>query len=214
MLDREISVNIGMLVLIIYGTSLHELAHAFVAHWLGDPTPGRDGRLTFNPLPHLTPFETAVILPTIGIIVGFGPMSMAYCPINPSRFRKPLRDHALVALAGPLMSFAYACFLVAMIWIAYKLVPGEPIENLLIRILYWASLWELILAVFNLIPIPPLDGYWICRTVLPLRARMTTDGLARNTMIGFVLVFFVGNALLRLMLPYIFELHRMMLPPL
>lgn len=212
--DVEMSVNIGMVVLIIYGTSLHELAHAFVANWLGDPTPGRDGRLTFNPIPHLTPFQTAVVLPVVGVLIGFGPMSMAYCPINPSRFRRPLRDHALVAVAGPLVNLAFAGFLIAVIWIAYKLVPGDPLENMLIRILYWASLWELVLAAFNLIPLPPLDGYWICRTLLPLRLRMTTDGLARNTMIGFVLVFFVGSALLNMVLPYIFYLHRLMLPPL
>lgn len=212
MLDREMSVNIGVVLLIIYGTSLHELAHAFVANWLGDPTPGRDGRLTFNPLPHLTPFQSAVVLPFLGMLVGFGPISMAYCPINPSRFRKPMRDHALVAIAGPLMNLAFMGFLIAALWIAVRVVP-EPRMNLLVRILNLAGLWQLIIAMFNLIPIPPLDGYWICRGLLPLRTRMTTDGLAHNPMIGFVLVFFIGSALLGMMIPSLYEFYMLLTPP-
>jgi Zn-dependent protease len=84
---------------------------------------------------------------------------------------------------------------------------------LLVRILNLAGLWQLIIAIFNLIPIPPLDGYWICRGLLPLRLRMTTDGFAHNPMIGFVLVFFVGSALLNMAIPSLYDFYMLLTPP-
>lgn len=211
-MDDALSVKIGVVMLVIYATSLHELAHAFVAHWLGDNTPARHGRLTFNPIPHLTPIETAVILPIVGFLIGYGLLCMAYTPINPSRFRRPLRDRAIVSVAGPLMNLAFMGLLVGIMWIAVRRVE-DPRENLLITILYQAGFWNLILAAFNLMPIPPLDGYWIFRGLLPLRTRMATDSFASNPMLGFVLVIFVGSALISLILPDLLRFYHMLLPP-
>lgn len=210
-MDGEMSVRIGVVMLVIYATSLHELAHAFVAHWLGDNTPGRHGRLTFNPIPHLKPVETAIILPVIGYLIGYGLLCMAFTPINPSRFRHPLRDRALVAVAGPLMNLAFMGLLVGVMWFAVRRVES-PSDNLLMHVLYGAGFWNLILAAFNLLPLPPLDGYWIVRGLLPLRTRMATDAFAENPILGFVLVIFVGSALLSMILPDLARFYHMLIP--
>lgn len=210
-MDGELSVKIGVVMLVIYATSLHELAHAFVAHWLGDNTPGRNGRLTFNPIPHLTPIETAVVLPIISYLIGYGLLCMAYTPINPSRFRHPLRDRALVAVAGPLMNLAFMGLLVGIMWFAVRRVES-PGENLLMIVLYYAGFWNLILAAFNLLPLPPLDGYWIIRGLLPLRTRMATDAFASNPLLGFVLVIFVGSALISMILPDLAHFYHLLIP--
>ncbi len=210
-MDGEMSVKIGVVLLVIYATSLHELAHAFVAHWLGDNTPGKHGRLTFNPIPHLTPIETAVILPIVGFLIGYGLLCMAFTPINPSRFKRPLRDRALVAVAGPLMNLAFMGFLVGVMWFAVRRVDS-PSTNLLMVVLREAGFWNLILAAFNLMPLPPLDGYWIVRGLLPLRTRMATDAFAGNPMLGFVLVIFVGSALISLIIQDLWNFYRMLIP--
>lgn len=207
----DISVKIGVVLLVIYATSLHELAHAFVAHWLGDPTPGHHGRLTFNPIPHLTPIETAVVLPAVSYLIGFGLLCMAYTPINPSRFRKPMRDRALVSVAGPIMNLLFMGLLIGVMWFAVGRVQ-DPGNNLLINILFLAGYWNLILAVFNMIPIPPLDGYWIFRGLLPLPIRMQTDAFASNPLLGFVLVIFVGGAVIQALHPQLISFYTSLLP--
>ena len=105
--------------LIIYSVTLHELGHAYVATWCGDPTPGQHGRLTWNPLVQLHPVYS-VVLPIVTYLwMGF-PLGWAYCPIDPSRFRHPLRDRALTALAGPAMNFAIVAVCIGAIWAPWR----------------------------------------------------------------------------------------------
>ncbi len=189
-----------IVALVIYGTSLHELGHAYVATWLGDPTPGRHGRLTLNPIPHLDPLLTAVILPLVLYMTGGYLMCLALTPIDPSRFRRPLRDHMLVAVAGPVMNFLLMGVMVAILWIPglWKFDEyGRPTYNMIV--LFHAAYWNLILGLFNLMPIPPLDGYWIVRPLLPLSLRRSTDELARMGMMSLALVMIGG----RFLFPYI-----------
>ena len=208
--------NLGIIALVIYGTSLHEMGHAFVAYWLGDPTPGRHGRLTFNPLAHLKPVFTAIILPALMFFSGGGLLCMAQTPVDPSRFRRPLRDHALVALAGPLMNFAFAALLIGVLWLP-NMMQGHWLrspENYATAIIPWAAFWNLIMAVFNLLPIPPLDGYWIIRSALPLRWRIQTDALARNGMISLLLALIVGSYLIgQIDLPLLRAFNSVLPPP-
>src|SRR5689334_2440199 len=110
MADPETSIliaNLFVVGFVIYGTSLHEMGHAFVAAWLGDPTPGKHGRLTWNPLPHLSPTMTAIVAPIVFFLTSHGRslFCLATTPVDPTKFRRPLRDHALVAVAGPFMNF-------------------------------------------------------------------------------------------------------------
>ena len=180
--------QVFIIVLVLLSTAFHEMAHAFVATWLGDPTPGRNGRLTMNPIPHLQPVFTAVLLPVVMFLSGYGMMILASTPINPSYFKRPLRDHALVAIAGPIMNVICAAFLLGLLWI-----PGVSQPQSISKVaLEWAIYLNLILAVFNLIPIPPLDGYWIFRLILPFEMRRKTDELAR-TQFTFIIVILVGS---------------------
>lgn len=200
-MDGQTIVALGVVGLVIYGTSLHEMAHAYVATWLGDPTPGRNGRLTSNPIPHLTPFLTAVVLPLVGYLTSGSMLSMAYTPIDPTKFQKPLRDRALVAVAGPIANLLFMGLLIGIAWLPLKGVwQWYPEKTVLAVVLRDAAFWNLVLAVFNLLPIPPLDGYWIIRGLLPLQLRMQTDSMARNPMIGLVLVIVFGSAIIGLVI--------------
>ncbi len=140
-----------LIIGLIYSIVLHELAHGYVAEKLGDYTPRYAGRLTLNPLPHLDPIGSFLVpLFTYlagGVLIGWAKP----VPINPYNFNKPERDMALVAVAGPLSNITIALVLATIYKIFY--FNGIFLEILLplIRI-------NLLLAVFNLIPIPPLDG--------------------------------------------------------
>src|SRR5262245_43585090 len=105
-----------VVALVIYSVTLHELGHAYVATWCGDPTPGKHGRLTFNPLFQLHPVFS-VLVPIITYLTIHMPLGYAFCPIDPSRFRHPLRDRAFTALAGPTMNFAIVAICVGLLWI-------------------------------------------------------------------------------------------------
>ncbi len=115
--DIDLLTRAFIAALVILSTAFHEMGHAFVATWLGDPTPGRHGRLTFNPIPHLQPVLTAIVLPLVTILSNYGFMILATTPVDPSRLRKPLRDQALVAVAGPIMNVVCAAVMLGILWI-------------------------------------------------------------------------------------------------
>lgn len=131
---------------VLLAATVHEYAHAYAAVQLGDPTPRWLGRLTLNPLAHLDPLGTLLLL-----LVGFGWAKPV--PVDPRNFQDPRRGVLLVAVAGPL---ANVCFM-AVLGALYRLglVPeGGWVGALWFRLLYVNA----VLAVFNLLPIPPLDG--------------------------------------------------------
>jgi Zn-dependent protease len=201
--DTETTVKLFVLLLVLYGTSLHEMGHAFVAHWLGDPTPARNGRITMNPLPHLQPVWTAIIFPFITYMFGNSLFCLATTPIDPSKFKRPLRDHALVAIAGPIMNFLLMGILIGVLWIpgvyTYDSTTYLP-KNWIAAIFPWAAMWNFILGCFNLLPLPPLDGYRIARIVLPLPLRRAADDFSRSLM-SFFVVLIVGSYLFRQVAP-------------
>ena len=129
---------------IIMAIGIHEAAHCYMADYLGDPTPRSLGRLTLNPFAHLDPLGTLVILVT-GVF-GWGKPS----PFDPYNLRSPRRDTALIALAGPISNILLAIFL-SSIFRLFNLYPLSSIFYSLISL-------NINLALFNLIPIPPLDG--------------------------------------------------------
>lgn len=148
----------------IIAITFHEAAHGYVAYKLGDPTAFQQGRVSFNPLRHIDPFGT-VLLPlvlffTTGWLFGWAKP----VPVNPSRLNAPRRDMVLVAAAGPGINLALA--LVSGVLLALYGATGE--EKDLIRELLKVSIYfNVLIAVFNLIPIPPLDGGRIAVGVLP-----------------------------------------------
>lgn len=155
---------------------LHEVAHGWVAYRLGDPTAKLAGRLTLNPLAHIDPLGT-ILIP--GVLLLLATLTRAPIilfgwakpvPINPFYFRRPYRDMMLVGLAGPLLNLALAGLALAA-W--YPLSQaGQALPELLILFLAALILINIILACYNLIPIPPLDGSRILAYFLPPRGRM------------------------------------------
>lgn len=129
---------------IIIAIGIHEAAHCYMADYLGDPTPRSLGRLTLNPLAHLDPVGTLVILVTGAF--GWGKPS----PFDPYNLRNPQRDTALIALAGPTSNLLLA--------LGLSLIARLGIPQFLISIIYFLVSLNVNLALFNLIPIAPLDG--------------------------------------------------------
>jgi len=152
---------------LLLALTFHEFAHGFVAYRLGDPTAKDAGRLTLNPLSHLDPIGTIAFF-----FIKFGWAKPV--PVNPSYFRNPKKDMLWVALAGPLTNLALAvvsAILTKTIWMLAAMIPYSamaeailvPLNGMLI-----ASVWiNLVLCIFNFLPIPPLDGSRILVGLLP-----------------------------------------------
>lgn len=148
--------------------SVHETAHGYVAYKLGDPTARSMGRLTLNPLKHLDPFGFLSM-----ILFGFGWAKPV--PINTRYFKKPKRDMALTGVAGPISNFLLALvFALAMkifyLGIAYVNLPNETLLLMAVyfrSFLYYGIYMNVALGIFNLLPVPPMDGSRLLFAVLP-----------------------------------------------
>jgi Zn-dependent protease len=170
---QEALVFFGCLVAAVI---LHEISHGVVALWFGDDTAKRAGRLTLNPIPHIDPFGS-IILPAMGALTGLPVIGFAKpVPVNPARLRQPRRDMLFVSLAGPFTNFllmAAAAFATrAMLHGGGFLGGGIGSEGpgLAIQIVFAFAVVNLFLGLFNLLPIPPLDGSALVERMLPERA--------------------------------------------
>ncbi len=176
---------------------VHECAHAWAALRLGDDTALRMGRLTLNPVAHLDPIGS-LVFPVLGLMLGGYLFGWAKpVPVNPLRLGNPLRDHALVAAAGPLSNLALAlvsAILLGIVMGVAHLNPGQtgPGGSLvfLSRLLEMGIILNVLLAIFNLIPIPPLDGSWILLTFLRGEA---AELYLRIRPFGFILIIVLLN---------------------
>jgi len=160
----EITLGIAFLVLSL---GVHEAAHAYVAYRCGDGTAKEQGRLTLNPMAHLDPFMT-VLLPLFLYLTSapflFG--GARPVPVNPMRLRRPLRDMMLVALAGPISNVLLAIIFTVAYKAMYYVGHMDP-QALAPQVMWTALSFNLVLAVFNMIPIPPLDGSRVMTYLLP-----------------------------------------------
>lgn len=169
---------------VLVSLALHELAHAFVAWRLGDPTAREQGRLTLNPLKHLDPLGTAMFAATA--LAAGTPFGWARpVPVNPTFFRRPKEGMALVAAAGPAMNFALA--LAALALRTHGDLHGTADE-----VAYYAYLVNVVLGIFNLIPIPPLDGSRIVAVLMSdatYRQWASLDGYGMLLVLGLFFLF-------------------------
>ncbi len=148
---------------------LHEVSHGYVAYRFGDDTAKRAGRLTLNPVSHVDPFGT-LLLPLITAAAGFGMFGYAKpVPVSPSKLRHPRNQSLLVALAGPATNIASALMAgVALRAQRSQFVNGGvSAQALWLQVLFWLGFVNVILAIFNLIPVPPLDGSAVVERLLP-----------------------------------------------
>ncbi len=153
-------VFIFTVVALIIAITIHEFAHAYAADRLGDPTPRLQGRLTLNPLAHLDPIGSLMLL-----IAHFGwGKPVVFDPFN---LRNPRRDSAIISIAGPASNFALAIICSVILHIA-QLIPAAPIvQVLIIAFLQPVIILNISLGIFNLVPIHPLDGFKIVEGILP-----------------------------------------------
>ncbi len=202
----DILITIFSLIILLFSVIIHELAHGWVANSLGDPTAKYQGRLTLNPIPHLDLFGS-ILLPALLFISG-SPFLVGWAkpvPINPYNFRDQKWGTLKVSLAGPATNLALAVFfglLLRFIPVAFFItVPGMLIIfSFIVHI-------NIILAIFNLIPIPPLDGHWILFRFIPYQFENVKNFLSQyGTFILIFLIFFGGLQWLGTVTEYIFHL--------
>lgn len=164
-----ISITIFQLIVLVFSVVIHEVAHGYVAESLGDPTAKYAGRLTLNPFKHLDPFGS-VILPLLLFFAG-SPFLVGWAkpvPINPYNFRDQKWGSLKVAIAGPLSNIALAVFFGVII----RFLPFDTMGP---QFIYFAFILKYIieiniaLAIFNLVPIPPLDGSHVLFDLLPIQ---------------------------------------------
>ncbi|MBK5920438.1 hypothetical protein CCR80_05210 [Rhodothalassium salexigens] len=152
--------------------TLHEAAHGFAAHRLGDDTAKRAGRLTLNPLAHVDPVGT-ILLPgllMIAYFLGAGGILFGYAmpvPVDYRRFKNPRDDMAWVALAGPAVNIALALLSVLLIMVLMPI--GGAFASWAVNMLRVSVFFNCLIAVFNMLPIPPLDGSRVLAALLPPR---------------------------------------------
>ena len=187
-----------IIAIILLSLAIHEFAHAKLADVAGDPTPRIYGRVTLNPLAHLDPAGTIMII--LSAMSGFGIGWGKPVPMNPTRMRNPRWDHFVAVIGGPVSNLiqaaVYAIILRLLLMsgnistadIANALQRDNP--NLLVLFATYGVLINLSLCFFNLIPLGPLDGHWIVGTFLSEQARMKWY-LWNRTVGGFVLVVLV-----------------------
>lgn len=186
-------------VALLIGVVFHEYAHARVAVWRGDLTPKRAGRVTLNPIPHIDPFGT-VLLPLMLILLSWGGANVfifGYAkpvPINPFFLKRP-NDIRLVSVAGVAMNFLVAGVAFGLSVLLKPSLIGTSYQDLLM-LFYYIVVINIILGIFNLIPIPPLDGSHLLESFLPYEARVKFEQIGRY---GFILAFVVIILLFRVL---------------
>lgn len=172
----------------------HEFAHGFIAHRFGDPTAKEAGRLTLNPIPHIDPIGT-LLFPLINMLTG---MNLLFgwarpVPINPSRFSNARRGLFWVSFAGPLMNFSLAILSAALFCMIVSWMPEHYfLYDPLTRMTLVAVTLNYALGIFNLIPLPPLDGSKVVQSFLSFEAARKYEGIARYSFFILIALLLTG----------------------
>lgn len=151
------------IVVILFSVTIHEISHGLMANSLGDPTAKNLGRLSLNPIKHIDPFGSVLLPFIMYFTVGFAFGYAKPVPYNPNNLVDRKYGPAKVAIAGPLSNISLALLFGAIL----RLVPDTVISPLVFGLFSQIVILNLVLAIFNLFPIPPLDGHWLLMTFLP-----------------------------------------------
>src|SRR5713226_708332 len=197
------------LIVFLLAISFHESAHAWMANLRGDPTARMLGRITLNPIKHIDPVGT-VLLPLIAVFAHIPMLGWAKpTPVNPENFRNPVLDDILTSVVGPISNFAVASGATAVLLLVKvtsapgrqvieQIIGPDPLRSQSILVPFCVLFYELlvinlVLAVFNLIPVPPLDGSHVLRHFLPEPVRRVYDMMG---WVGLVALVYLGGGLL------------------
>ncbi|MBB5347120.1 site-2 protease family protein [Desulfoprunum benzoelyticum] len=195
---------------LLLALTLHEFAHGYVAYRLGDPTARMAGRLTLNPLKHLDPLGTIAFFL---IKIGWA----RPVPVNAAYFRNPRQDMLWVALAGPATNLIVAvvsAIATKAVWLLMEVLPSTPLVTAVLipfQAMLIASVWiNLVLCIFNFLPIPPLDGSRILSGILP---QNLAAAYSRLEHFGFILILVLAfsGILSKIITPIIDFAHSLLL---
>lgn len=216
-MNLELMLILLQIVVLVFAFSVHECAHAYAAMRLGDPTAYMLGRVTLNPAKHIDPWGS-IIMPAVALFSGLPLLGWAKpCPITLRNFRRMKRDDILTTLAGPASNLVMA-LLALLVLIVLKHTPGAGHDAVyaamdmtnpayrsqidttalprlfpLALLLYYGILTNVLLFLFNLVPIPPLDGSRVIRYFLPYNVEKVYDQIGSY---GIILVFFIARPLI------------------
>jgi Zn-dependent protease len=202
------NIDIGTIAIqfavLLFSLSIHEASHAWMADRLGDYTARYLGRVTINPIPHIDPIGT-IVFPLLQFFIHFPLIGWAKpVPINPIHLRNPQRDQIFISLAGPVSNLLASGIAFGLLIILKLTLPearafidggimirGSMLAPILL-IIYSIMTTNLLLAIFNIIPIPPLDGHWVLYGLLPANAAATLERIGSYGFIILYALMFLG----------------------
>jgi len=206
---EDLPFKLTLFAVLLVSLSIHEAAHAWAANQLGDPTARLLGRLTLNPIAHIDPIGT-LLLPAVAIFTGLPIIGWAKpVPVDLRNLRHPRRDFMYVAAAGPASNLLQAGLLAIA---AQLLFPAGLGQGFAAGLLLQGIFLNVLLALFNLIPIPPLDGGNVLSGLLPERLAVSYDRVVRP--FGFLILYglLLTGVFSAVILPPAIHLTRMLLP--
>ncbi len=182
-----------ILPILLISVIVHEVAHGYTALRLGDPTAKQAGRLTANPIPHID-LVGSILVPLLSVIVA-GRVFIAWAkpvPVNPANFQNFRRDDILVSVMGPASNIALAFVFSIITGLVLMVSPGDPTgaTEFFVRIMLNGIYLNVILAIFNMLPIPPIDGSHILASLLP---QQLGDNYRRIGFLGIFIVLLLLN---------------------
>ena len=202
MQEPDLIQAIFSIAVLIFSVVAHEVSHGYMAQYLGDPTARLAGRLTMNPVKHIDPIGS-ILVPIVTVLMpgGFVFGWAKPVPYNPYNLRDTKWGDAKVALAGPLTNLAIAFIFAMFLRLGVDLFTGS-----MQTLMHTIVIINIVLAVFNLVPIPPLDGSKVLMNALPFRYRYIGDYLERYSLV-FILIF--AFFLWEYFMPLIIAIYRL-----